>query len=103
MSGKISIHDDARLKVFFDVNLERYRQDKMWGEQNHDPHTWLAVLSEEVGEYSAAVLNEVFLRNPLPPGHTMRDELVQIAAVAVAAVECLDRGKWEWGNKGGTK
>ncbi len=98
MSGKISMRLDARRKVFFDVNRERYRQDVLWGEQNHDPHTWLAVLTEEVGEYSAAVLNEVFEKKTLPPGHTMRDELVQVAAVAVAAIESLDRAKWKWGS-----
>lgn len=27
----------------------------------------------------------------------MREEAVQVAAVAVAIVECLDRGKWRWG------
>jgi NTP pyrophosphatase (non-canonical NTP hydrolase) len=74
---------------------ERLKQDEKWGEQNHDPYTYLAILLEEVGEYAQACLqtqfggkNGGFLK--------MREEAVQTAAVALAIVECLDRGKWEW-------
>ena len=76
------------------VLKERVRQDKLWGEQNHDPFVWLGILAEEVGEYSKEALNHRF-------GHTdgrgayLRDECVQAAAVALAMVECLDRGKWD--------
>jgi hypothetical protein len=30
----------------------------------------------------------------------MRGEAVQVAAVALAIVECLDRAKWSWGSSG---
>jgi NTP pyrophosphatase (non-canonical NTP hydrolase) len=65
---------------------ERHQQDKKWGEQNHHPYKWLAILGEEVGESNKAVLEGSLL--------DYRGELVQVAAVALAAIECLDRGKW---------
>lgn len=75
------------------VLAERCRQDAKWGEQNHDPFTYLAVLAEEVGELSQAALHARF-GGPASAG--LRAEAVQVAAVALAIVECLDRGKWRW-------
>jgi len=67
---------------------ERERQDKKWGEQNHDPITWSAILSEECGEFAEAALHAKF------GGHAaggLRDEAIHCAAVALQIVECLDR------------
>lgn len=75
-------------KVATDISEERQRQNKKWGEQNHPDEIWLAILSEELGEVSQALLHNKF------GGHargTLRDELVQVAAVAVQWLECLDR------------
>ncbi len=74
-----------------DVLAEREKQDRKWGEQNHDPFTYLTVLVEEVGEFAQAALHLRF------GGHAadgFRKEAVQTAAVALAIVECIDRGKW---------
>ena len=70
-----------------DVLNERARQDAKWGEQNHAPHKWLAILLEEAGEAACAVLD----------GHraNYREEMVHVAAVALAALAALDRGHWE--------
>lgn len=71
-----------------DIFAERQRQELQWGEQNHDAFKWLAILGEEVGEANQAALHDEF------GGHakgTLRKELVQIAAVAIAFIECLDR------------
>lgn len=76
-----------------DVIAERATQDAKWGEQNHDPFTYLTVLMEEVGELSQAALHARF------GGHAaagLRKEAVQTAAVALAIIECLDRDKWTW-------
>jgi len=75
------------------VLVERCNQDMTWGEQNHDPFTYLAVLIEEVGELSQAALHTRFGGNKATG---LRDEAVQVAAVALAIVECLDRNKWRW-------
>jgi NTP pyrophosphatase (non-canonical NTP hydrolase) len=66
-----------------DVLLERDRQENKWGEQNHIPLYWLAILGEEVGEVNRAVLEK--------DDENYRAELIQVAAVAVAAVENYDR------------
>ena len=62
---------------------ERERQEAKWGEQNHKPETWLVILGEEVGEACEATLEMDW--------NAYRAEMVQVAAVAVAAVEACDR------------
>lgn len=75
------------------VLAERERQEAKWGEQNIDPFTYITVLIEEVGELAQAALHTRF-GGPAAAG--LRDEAVHTAAVALAIVECLDRGKWRW-------
>ena len=78
-----------RLKVFNEVNEERVQQDKKFGVQNHPSEIWLAILGEEVGE-----CNNAFLEMKFGCGMTiddLRTELIQVAAVAVSFVECIDR------------
>jgi NTP pyrophosphatase (non-canonical NTP hydrolase) len=75
-------------KAIEDTINERKKQDEMWGEQNHDPITWSAILTEECGEFAQAALHDRF------GGHAaedLRNEAVQVAAVAIAIIECLDR------------
>lgn len=79
-----------------DVRLERARQEAKWGEQNHDPFAYLTILMEEVGELAQAALHTRYGGRAGGLAR-MREEAVQAAAVAVAIVECLDRGKWRWG------
>lgn len=78
------------------VAEERKRQDKKWGEQNHHPMEWLAILGEEVGEANKAAL-EAHFDGYERTGNLSdyREELIQVAAVAVAMVECLDREEWD--------
>jgi len=76
-----------------DVLSERARQDAKWGEQNHDPITYLAILTEEVGELSQAVLH---VRFGGPKADGLREEAIHTAAVALAIVESLDRAEWSW-------
>lgn len=76
------------------VLQERRRQDTLWGTQNHDMFTWLAILSEEVGEFSQAVLETRF-GGPKGGEDRILAEAVQVAAVALAIVECLQRGEYK--------
>jgi NTP pyrophosphatase (non-canonical NTP hydrolase) len=69
---------------------ERQRQDKKWGEQNHGPDGWLPILMEEVGEVAKAMLEGSGLK--------YLDELTQVAAVAVAAMESANRVNLEFGS-----
>lgn len=81
-----------------DVLAERIRQDVKWGEQNQDPTVWLAILTEEVGEVAKEIADGRAPCSPTSAGGInlgqYREELVQVAAVAVAAIECLDRDVW---------
>lgn len=96
-----------REKVLSEIGLERSAQDAKWGEQNHPDGTgapwdeklakscriacekaaeegrltWRHILMEEMAE-AFAETNHVALRK----------ELVQVAAVAAAWVEAIDRG-----------
>ena len=75
------------------VLAERVNQDLKWGEQNHDPFTYLTVLTEEVGELAQAALHTKFGGDK---ASGLRTEAVHVAAVALAIVECIDRKKWRW-------
>jgi hypothetical protein len=89
------------------VVYERRRQDEKWGVQNHDPITWIAILTEEVGEASQEALTLRFHKGKPPAnpgcvgteeyldhvGECYRREMIQVAAVAIAAVEAFDRMK----------
>lgn len=76
-------------KVLDDVAAERHRQLQLWGEQTHTPLLWYAILGEEYGEVGKELADG---QTKLDKG-AYRKELIQVAAVAVAAVESLD--KWE--------
>ena len=78
-------NDSINKKVLTEIETERARQDSKWGIQNHEPLKWNAILGEEFGEVSKAILEN--------DTENYREELIQVAAVAIAAVESLDRQK----------
>jgi len=87
----------SRQKVFKQVLLERTLQDNKWGEQNHEPFTWLSILGEEVGEAHQAAVESKFEKSN-NHGQTitlynLRTELIQVAAVAISICESLDRNE----------
>lgn len=86
----------TRQEVYALIDAERARQSVKW----RGPHAWgsgdcsstdvapivkAAVLAEECGEVSRAVLDHL----ADPGGRQLRAELVQVAAVAVAWLESL--------------
>lgn len=88
--------------VLGEISNERLRQDEKWGEQNHGFDRWFKILGEELGEacrasleadaaqgekLSAVLRRAEHLRN-------MRVEMIQAAAVLIAAIECGDRNEW---------
>lgn len=73
------------------VTQERNRQDRKWGEQNHDPFIWNAILGEEIGEAANAILEEKFNTGPGHNHDHIAVELIQSAAVIFAFLECLNR------------
>ena len=79
------------MTIVEEILAERLRQDKRWREQNHHPFVWLVILGEEKGEADKAALEATYGDDPWS---NYREELIQTAAVALAAIESLDRGKW---------
>lgn len=80
---------EATERVLADVSAERGRQDEKWGgfERSVYPVSlWAAILGEEYGEVCEAML-EGDVEN-------LREECIQVAAVAVSIVEQIDRGEW---------
>ena len=75
-------------RIMKDILRERSRQDIKWGIQDHPLPIWLAILIEEVGEVGKAIFEELSVRK-------VREELIQVAAVAVAIVEAMDQGEYE--------
>ena len=69
--------------IWIRVLIERRNQDKKFGIQNHKIHKWLSILGEEVGECHKAALegNDTELI----------EELIQVAAVAQAIIESINR------------
>lgn len=82
--------DEIQIKAVQDVLDERARQDAKWGVQDHLALCWLAILAEEFGEF-AKHANEDYWRPSNCDRYAMRQEAVQVAAVALAIVECMDR------------
>ena len=72
-----------KIPIFEKILAERGRQDDKWGaDRMLDNYEWHTILSEETGECAKAV-------NQDRPQDELGAELVQVAAVAVAWLECL--------------
>jgi hypothetical protein len=74
--------------VVDEVLQECGHQDAKWGEQNHMPPEWFAILGEEFGEVAKETVNITFAH---PWSTNYRMELIQTAAVAIRMVEAYDR------------
>lgn len=98
----------SRMKLYAEIDCERRRQDAKWGEQNHpmntDTHHWIYVSLAKDAKKSCEVAAkegsltwfdilfeefcEVFAERSL---EKQREELIQVAAVAVQMIEYIDR------------
>lgn len=77
--------DGEDLFVMDAIMDERRRQYEKWGDQIHSRENWMVILGEEFGEACRAVFekdDEEFLK-----------ELIQVAAVAAAAVKDYQRAR----------
>jgi hypothetical protein len=74
----------TREGIFNEISLEREKQDRQWGGPDHDAHhtshDWVAYITKHVGQ-------AVFW--PWTP-EKFRQQMVIVAALAVAAIEWLD-------------
>ena len=72
------------------ILAERVRQVGLWGTQRQDFATWLAILTEEVGEAATEVNHFTFTRHEGQKAIAMtalEAELAQVAAVCVSIME----------------
>jgi NTP pyrophosphatase (non-canonical NTP hydrolase) len=87
----------ARDRILQEVSRERDRQEVIWDGKSiasvSDPFRCVTILSEEVGEVARAAEKS--------QRANYREELIQVAAVAVAMVEAHDRGQLLWQPVGG--
>jgi hypothetical protein len=95
------------MDVFDEVRAERERQDAKWGEQNHPDGTSDNPMNREIAAISKQDCDEAFADDRGTWSHILdeevaeafaesdpqklRTELLQVAAVAVAWVEAIDR------------
>ena len=81
---------DNRTKVFIDIDNERNRQKRLWGEQVHPYPVWLTILAEEFGEVAQAI-QAGYLWSKESDSNDLYKELVQVAAVSTAIAEQVIR------------
>jgi hypothetical protein len=120
MNSEINMHARWKTNAILDEILgERIRQEEKWGEQNHIDHwpddlmlaafqlnaeIWKRVNAERVAilnkedmpsdkncAWDGILLEEVFEALEQIDSAKIRAELIQVAAVAVAWVEAIDR------------
>lgn len=86
--------------ILRDVMLEVVSSEEKHGRLPQDPVRVNTILVEEVGEHAEAVLDltREYIKTPIVDRYAhAREELVQVAAVAMRAIEALDR---EYGHAG---
>lgn len=80
---------DIQQEVVRKVLFEREKQMDKWGHQRHDPTIWMSILTEEVGEAFQAINSTLFSGKETDPDN-LKEELIQVAAVAIAIIEQLE-------------
>ena len=89
MSEMNEHHAIVHNRIFQEIREERRRQTEKFGPMDNTPSTWAVILGEEVGEVCRAILDARALLNTGSQTN-YREELIQVAAVAVAAIANLD-------------
>lgn len=88
---------NERRDVFMEIHAERLTQDAQWGGSEHDdrhpPEDWLDFIRKQVDAADSLIGNG----EEFESGDAIyRQRMVKVAALAVAAIETLDR----WRSKG---
>ena len=88
-------------KIINQIKEERGNQDEEWGIQNHTPFKWLSIVIDQLGDAAGYALEFDMLSNAGMQRIAIkenllrryRSQLIQGAAVIIAAIENLDRLK----------
>ena len=79
--------------ILNEIREERQHQDKKWGGPDHDdrhsPYAWAAFLTVYLGQAVSDFVNES--GRPDSQLRKFRFNMVKVAALAVAAIEVVDR------------
>ncbi len=73
--------------ICLEVAEERERQDNKWGGPIHDDEHSVAEFAQLIEDYAGWARTMAGMNSP----HKARNRLIQVAALAVAAVEGIDR------------
>ena len=76
-----------------EIKSEFKRQDILYGEQNHTPLKWVSILVKQVGSV-AEQANKFDDAGKDLNLQKYESEAIQVAAVAIRMLQCLERGKW---------
>lgn len=74
------------MTIYDEVNAERAKQDEQWGGSKHDD-------AHELLDWVAYMEHQLYRATTAETDAEWRERLIKVAALAVAAVESLDR--WE--------
>lgn len=85
------IRDSVRESIFVMIEAERARQDCLHAGSNvlASPNDWVAFIAEEVGEAAKPLNTMRWGKGNAETTHEALMELIQVAALAVAAIERL--------------
>lgn len=72
------------------ILTERLKQEVKWGQQNHKPEIFLAILMEEVGELAQAILETNLGFGENQGIDKIKKETIHCAAVSLAMLECIE-------------
>ena len=80
-------------KILEEIHEERKHQDKKWGgpahDDQHDPYAWVSFITVYLGQSVSDFVNESGrFESKL---RKFRYNMVKVAALAVAAIEVVDR------------
>jgi|GEM_PF-3437339 len=84
------------IDVWKAVVRERQAQDQRFGKQNYDAAHWLPILAKEFGEVSKEVCDCTFPSSEVAEVMAigkLQNELIQVAAVAIAWAESIQRSQ----------
>lgn len=76
-------------KILEEIKAEREKQKTMWrGDDTHSETDWSAIITHELGQ-------ACFIEDECK---TFREQMIKVAAVAVAAIEAADRARqpYKW-------
>lgn len=106
MTRFVDTWSNEHYKIASEIVTERIRQDKKWGEQNHEDGTgkpgdiYQAHTAREltesrfktgIGTWKDILREEVYEAFAETDPDKLREELIQVAAVAASWVEAIDR------------